>query len=117
MTWMELISSIISSSALTGLGTYLVTRQKQALTGDEQIRQAYQKILADERKENHMNDTKVTELTCRIEQLITENAALKMQIQNLEVQLDTIKELFEEHCASCPMVIKDAISSHKVIKK
>lgn len=102
----EIITAVLSSSALTGIGTYLATKQKQQLSGDEQVRATFQKLLEDERKENHINDSKVIELTCRIEQLITENAALKTQIQHLEIQLDDIKNLFLNHCEVCPARIK-----------
>jgi hypothetical protein len=114
----EIITAILGSSGLTALGTYFATRQKQSLSGDEQVRATFQQLLQDERKENHFNDSKVIELTARIEVLITENTSLRTQITHLQEQLDIIQTMFVDHCQNCkvPVNMVTQTAKHKVAK-
>ena len=103
-----IITAILSSSAITalagGLWAYLLKRKKGAQTWEQLNMNMLSKQADMERKEND-------KLVNRIEQLISENAGCKVQLEHMNEKLNNLVMMLEEHCKDCPLPLKHKIDT------
>lgn len=92
MDLLTMVSGFLGAGGFASLLTYLTTRRKQTIDAETQIRETILKVLEDERRENATCEERVAQLTTRVEELVTQNAALRQQISDLEDLVRGLRE-------------------------